>query len=155
MKIKKLFVMAHSEPRRSRSIFPKVLGIYQQRSVRNLRQNREHWTLFSCLPLSCYSLESLLPPSFPPFILFLIDDQPPALSSLSDYFIAMILYWIWLPRNSATFRNSVLTSQQIIDFISNDVRLRIQCAPAKSVRNFWSQQSILCLVNNGLITFYC
>lgn len=75
-------------------------------------------------------------------------------SSLSNFLLATILFWIWNCKNLATFRNSRLNSQQIIDLINNDVKSRIRCDAIDSVRSFWSLQSVFCSVNdNGNITF--
>ena len=41
--------------------------------------------------------------------------------SLYCYLIATILFWIWQTRNLATFRNSVLNANQIINLIKKDI----------------------------------
>ena len=64
------------------------------------------WNSFS--PLLSRLSDSTFVVSIPSVFYPLSDDPPPPLSSLSNYFIATILYWIWIARNSATFRNSVL-----------------------------------------------
>ena len=66
---------------------------------------------------------------------------------LSSYLMATILYWVWLTRNRATFRNSVLSSNKIIGLITNDVRLRISGDCPDSVRNFWSYKNALCSID--------
>ena len=72
---------------------------------------------------------------------------------LSRYLIASILYHIWQARNSATFRNSHLTSQAIVDLIRKNIR-RILCEPLDKVKYFWSLDSIFCSVDaNDRISF--
>jgi len=84
----------------------------------------------------------------------LSDSQPSPCSPLSNFLIVTILYWIWTSCNLATFCNSTLGSQQIIDLIKHDIKSRIRCAKADSVRNFWSLQSVFFSVhNNNSITF--
>ena len=80
----------------------------------------------------------------------LSDPQPP---SLRCYLIVTVLYWIWHTRNIATFRNSSLTSQAIVDLIVKDVKFRVRCATADAVRNLWSKDLVLCSVddNDGII----
>ena len=85
----------------------------------------------------------------------LSDFQSLPCTSLSNFLIVTILYWIWTSRNLATFRNSVQASQQIIDLIKHDVRSRVLCATADAVKNLWSLQSIFCSVDdNNSITFH-
>ena len=38
-------------------------------------------------------------------------------TSLSNYLIVKIIYWCWFARNRATFRNSLLSSEKVIDLI--------------------------------------
>ena len=61
------------------------------------------WNYFSAL-LSCLS-DSTFVVSIPSVFYPMSDDQLSLLSSLFNYFVATILYWVWLARNSATFRN--------------------------------------------------
>ena len=85
--------------------------------------------------------------------LSLIDCQSPS-SSLLRFLIVTSLYWIWYVRNSATFRNSRLKSQGIVDLIFKDIKSRIRCAFTDTVWKFWSKGSVLCsLDENGNITF--
>ena len=86
--------------------------------------------------------------SIPSVFYPLSDFQHSHPSSLSNFLIATILYWIWSSRNLATFRNSLLSSQSIIDLIKNDVKSRITCATDDSVRNFWSFRSAFCSVDD-------
>ena len=77
----------------------------------------------------------------------------PALS-LSNFLIVTILYWVWTARNLATFSNSTLGIQQVIDLFKHDIRSRIRCATLYSVRNIWSLQSVFCSIDdNDNITF--
>ena len=90
-----------------------------------------------------------------PSVFFPLSDDPSPSSPLSHFLIVTILYWIWTARNLATFRNSTLGPQQIIELIKNDVKYRIRCASADSVRNFWASRSILCSVDSSdKITFH-
>ena len=74
-----------------------------------------------------------------PFVFYpLSDSQPSSFSSLSNFLIVTILYWVWVSWNLATFQNSKLTSQDIINLVKNDVKSRISCASDDSVRNFCS-----------------
>lgn len=89
-----------------------------------------------------------------PTVFYPLSDSISPYSSLSNFLLATILFWIWNCRNLATFRNSRLNSLQIIDLINNDVKSRIRCDAIDSVRSFWSLQSVFCSVNdNGHITF--
>ena len=45
---------------------------------------------------------------------------------LSRYLIATILYWCWFARNRATFHNSNLNHDKIIQLIKNDIQIRVQ-----------------------------
>ena len=65
-----------------------------------------------------------------------------------NYLMATILYWVWLARNRATFRNSVLDSKKIIDLVKNGVRVRISSDCLDSARNFWSYRNVLCSVSS-------
>lgn len=74
---------------------------------------------------------------------------------LSNYLLATILYWVWLARNRATFRNSILNSNKIIGLVKNDVRVRISGDTLDSVRNFWSFRNALCSVDsNNMISHF-
>lgn len=74
---------------------------------------------------------------------------------LSNYLLATILYWVWLARNRATFRNSILNSNKIIGLVKNDVRVRISGDTPDSVRNFWSFRNALCSVDsNNMISYF-
>ncbi len=85
-----------------------------------------------------------------PSVFYPLSDSPSSTcSSLSNFLTVTILFWIWSSRNLATFRNSTLSSQQIINLIRNDVRSRVHCATVDSVRNFWSQSSVFCLINDS------
>lgn len=75
-------------------------------------------------------------------------------SPLLHFLVVTILYWIWHARNLATFRNSCLTSEKIVGLVVRDIKIRIRCAARDAVRNFWSQDSILCSVDeNDTISF--
>ena len=63
------------------------------------------WNYFS--PLLSRLSDSTFVVSIPSVFHPLSDDQVSPLFSLFTYFLATILYWIWLARNSATFRNSI------------------------------------------------
>ena len=90
-----------------------------------------------------------------PSVFFPLSDDPSPVSPLSNFLIVTILFWIWTARNLATFRNSTLGHQQVIDLIKNDVKSRIRCASTDSVRNFWASRSILCSVDDSdNITFH-
>ena len=58
-----------------------------------------------------------------------------------------ILYWCWFARNRGTFRNSILSSNNILGLIKKDVRIRIRCDRPSRVRNFWSLRNALCSVD--------
>ena len=85
----------------------------------------------------------------------------PPCSPLSNFLIVTILYWIWTSRNLSTFHNSTQNSRQIIDLIKNDVKSRIRCATADSIRNFGSFRLVFCSVDSDnnitflLETSYC
>lgn len=75
--------------------------------------------------------------------------------SLSNYLMATIIYWCWLARNRATFRNSVLSSDKIIHLVKNDIQVRIRGDRFDSIRNFWSFRNALCTVNsNDYLSFF-
>lgn len=78
----------------------------------------------------------------------LSDCQSPS-SSLLHFLIVTCLFWIWHARNLATFRNSRLSTQNIVDLIVMDIKLRIRCARADAVRNFWSMDSVLCSIDDS------
>ena len=69
--------------------------------------------------------------------------------TLSNYLIATILYWSWIARNQATFTNSILSSQKIVNLIKNDIRIRIHGDRLDSVRNFWSFKDVLCSIDSS------
>lgn len=101
-------------------------------------------------------LSRFLPSPFavsPSSVFYPLSNSPSSSCSLSNFVIVTVLYWVWNAWNLATFRNSCLTSQNIIDLIIKDIKLRIRCATSDAVRNFWSKQSILCSVENGAIVF--
>ena len=73
---------------------------------------------------------------------------------LFRYLIASILYYVWQARNSATFRNSHLTSRAIVDLIRKNIRLRILGEPLDKVKYFWSLDGIFCSTDaNDKISF--
>ena len=69
--------------------------------------------------------------------------------SLYCYLIATILFWIWQTRNLATFRNSVLNVNQIVNLIKKDMSCRILCAKQDEKQNFWSTGNILCKISDA------
>ena len=74
---------------------------------------------------------------------------------LRNYLLATILYWAWLARNRASFRNSILNSDKIISQIKNDVRMRISGERPDSIRNFWSFRNALCSMDpNDQISYF-
>ena len=74
---------------------------------------------------------------------------------ISNYLLATILYWVWLARNRATFRNSPISSSKMIGLIKNDIRVRICGDHLDSVRNFWSFRNALCSIDiNDKIAFF-
>ena len=74
---------------------------------------------------------------------------------ISNYLLATILYWVWLARNRATFRNSLMSSSKMIGLIKNDIRVRICGDHLDSVRNFWSLRNALCSIDiNDKIAFF-
>ena len=109
------------------------------------------WHHFSA-PLSRV-LDSTFVVSIPSVFYPLFDFQHSHSSSLSNFLIVTILYWIWSSRNLATFRNSLLSSQNIIYLIKNDVKSRITCATDDSVRNFSSFRSAFCSVDDDVYHF--
>ena len=75
-------------------------------------------------------------------------------ASLSNYLIATIIYWCWFARNRATFGNSLLPSDKVIDLIKRDIQLRIRGDCTDSVKNFWSFKNALCSIrSNGDLCF--
>ena len=75
--------------------------------------------------------------------------------SLYCYLIATILFWIWQTRNLATFRNSVLNVNQIVNLIKKDISCRILCAKQDEKENFWSTSNVLCEISDaGSISFF-
>ena len=90
-----------------------------------------------------------------PLVFFPLSDDPSPSSPLLHFLIITILYWLWTSRNMATFRNSTLLSQQIIELIKNDVKSQIRCASLDSVRNFWSSLSVFCSIDDeDIIAFH-
>ena len=69
--------------------------------------------------------------------------------SLYCYLIATILLWIWQTRNLATFRNSVLNVNQIVNLIKKDISCRILCAKQDEKENFWSTSNVLCKISDA------
>ena len=69
--------------------------------------------------------------------------------SLYCYLIATILFWIWQTRNLATFRNSVLNVNQIVNLIKKDISCRILCAKQDEKENFWSTGNVLCKISDA------
>ena len=69
--------------------------------------------------------------------------------SLYCYLIATILFWIWQTRSLATFRNSVLNFNQIVNLIKKDVSCRILCAKQDEKENFWSTSNVLCKISDA------
>lgn len=111
------------------------------------------WDHFSA-PLSRV-LDSTFVVSIPAVFYPLSDVQSTPTFSLFCYLVATILYWTWISRNLATFRNSSLSSRDIINLIKNDVKSRIICASDDSVRNFWSLRSAFCSIDDdGSIAFH-
>lgn len=74
-------------------------------------------------------------------------------SSPKNFSIATILIWLWTARNLATFRNLTLGFQQIVDFITHNVKSRVRCAAVDVVKNFSSFNSVLCSIDDNDITF--
>ena len=56
--------------------------------------------------------------------------------SLYCYLMATVLFWIWQTGNLATFRNSVLNVNQIVNLIKKDISCRILCAKQDEKENF-------------------
>ena len=111
------------------------------------------WDYFSA-PLSRI-LDSTFVVSIPAVFYPLSDFQSTPAFSLYCYLIATILYWTWISRNLATFRNSSLSSRDIINLIKNDVKSCIICASDDSVRNFWSLRSAFCSIDDdGSVAFH-
>ena len=85
----------------------------------------------------------------------LSDSQSSPALLLSCYLIASCIYYFWHARNLATFCNSVLSSQKIIDIIVKDVSLRIRCSSADKIKHFWSLQNVVCSVDGANnVTFF-
>ena len=68
--------------------------------------------------------------------------------SLYCYLIATILFWTWQTRNLATFRNSVLNFNQIVNLIKKDISCHILCAKQDEKENFWSTDGVLCRISD-------
>ena len=81
------------------------------------------------------------------FFPFLSHASSPSFS-LYCYVIATVLFWIWQTRNLATFRNSVLNVNQIVNLIKKDVSCRILGAKQDEKENFWSTGSVLCKISD-------
>ena len=76
-------------------------------------------------------------------------------TSLSNYLIATIIYWCWFARNRATFRNSLLTADKIVDLVKRDIQLRIRGDRPDAIRNFWSFKNVFCsLRSDGDLSFF-
>ena len=71
-------------------------------------------------------------------------------ASLSEYLMATIIYWCWFARNRATFRNSFLSSDKIINLVKKDIQVRIRCDRPDKIRNFWSFRNVLCSGNSNV-----
>ena len=71
------------------------------------------------------------------------------------YLIATILFQIWNARNLATFHNSCLPSQKVIDLIIRDIHFRIQCDTPDRVRHFWAHRNVVYSIdeNDKLIMY--
>ena len=87
------------------------------------------------------------------FFVFSQSQSSPRLS-LSNYLKSTVLYWLWHARNFATFRDSVLSSKQIVNLIKKDVSLRIRGVHDDEIRNFWSLDNALCSFDNGSLAFF-
>jgi len=72
----------------------------------------------------------------------LSDFQSLPSSSIYNFLVVTILYWI-----CQTFRNSRLSSQNVIYLVIKDIKLRIRCASIDAVRYFWSLNYVLCSVD--------
>ena len=110
------------------------------------------WDFFA--PFLSRLLGSPFSPSFMSVLFPLSTSQSSPRLLLFRYLIASILYYVWQARNSATFRNSHLTSRAIVDLITNNIRLRILGEPFDKVKYFWSLGGIFCSTDaNGKISF--
>ena len=108
---------------------------------------RAVWNCFtpylSCLSTSPFSVNSSC-------IFFPVSSCASSPSfSLYCYLIATILFWIWQTRNLATFRNSVLNVNQIVNLIKKDISCRILCAKQDEKENFWSTSNVLCKISDA------
>ena len=74
--------------------------------------------------------------------------------SLYCYTTATVLFWIWQTRNLATFRNSVLSTTQIINLIKRDISCGILCAKQDEKENFWSTGAVLCKITGKNSVFF-
>ena len=111
------------------------------------------WNFFS--PLLSRLLSSPFVLSFSSVLFPLSSSSSSPGHRLSNYLIATIVYFVWLARNLATFRNSSLGSRSIINMIIKDIRLRILGEPVNKVREFWSTSSVICSVDcNGHPIFH-
>ena len=92
----------------------------------------------------------------PSCVFFPFSSHPSSPSfSLYCYLIATILFWTWQTRNLATFRNSVLNFNQIVNLIKKDVSCRISCEKQDEKENFWSIGGILCKISDtNLVSFF-
>ena len=77
------------------------------------------------------------------------DSQSSPALLLSCYLIASCIYYVWHARNLATFRNSVLSSQKIIDLVVKDVSLRIRCSSTDKIKHFCLLRNVVCSVDGG------
>ena len=85
----------------------------------------------------------------------LSDSQSSPALLLSCHLIASCIYYVWNARNLASFPNSVLSSQKIIDMIVKDVSLRIRCSSTDKIKHFWSLRNVVCSVDGANnVTFF-
>ena len=103
------------------------------------------------------SLVASLPlPFVSPLCVFVVFSSTQSSTSTlrSNYLHATILYWTWFARNRATFHNSVLSSDNIVQLVMKDIQVRIRCEKLDSVGDFWSFNNVLCsLDDNDNIVF--
>ena len=91
-----------------------------------------------------------------PSVFYPLSDSPSSPStSIYNFLVVTILFWIWQARNLSKFRNSRLSSQRIVtvDLVIRDVKLRISCASLDTVKYFWSKDLILCSIVNDNVEF--
>lgn len=72
--------------------------------------------------------------------------------ALARYVIKTILYGLWVFRDKATFHNGTETSQAIVRYISNDIRVRLKTdfsrMPILTFSTLWGDSS-LCNVTDS------